>query len=201
VIASTVAGINGIRQHFIDKLLNEIKQQCKKLRARSSPSVLRKTGFSGMTEFDWQKLISEMSTKCPLLLDVILAAMNHAPTEATIDIAPRIGMCYAIMMQARNHELSLVQRMNTILLVEGNARKKVIILIIFLFIAWCRLLVVFYLQSIRETLLTTGTLKKCFPDDEYNLVETSIKINKCYWELLFFCILLFDHPLYTLSII
>jgi hypothetical protein len=128
VIASTVGGINAIRQQFIDKLLNEIKQQCKKLCARSSPSVLRKNGFSGMTEFDWPNLISEMTTNCPLLLDVILAAMNHEPTEPINNIAPRIGMCYAIIMQTRNHELSLVQRMNTILLAEGNARKKVIIL-------------------------------------------------------------------------
>ena len=81
VVASTVAGINAIRQQFIDILLNEIKQQCKKLCARSSPSVLRKTknGFSGMTEFDWHKLISGMSSNCPLLLNTILAAMNHRP--------------------------------------------------------------------------------------------------------------------------
>lgn len=111
-IASTVAGINAIKQQFIDKLLDEIKQQCKELCARSSPSVLRKNGFPGMTEFDWQKLVSEMSTNCPLLLDVMLAAMNHAPTKPIDDIAPRIGMCYAILMQTRNHELSLVQRMN-----------------------------------------------------------------------------------------
>jgi hypothetical protein len=82
-----------------------------------------------MTEFDWPNLISEMATNCPLLLDVILAAMNHELTEPINNIIPRIGMCYAIIMQTRNHELScLVQRMNTILLAKGNARKKVIIL-------------------------------------------------------------------------
>jgi hypothetical protein len=77
VIARTVGGINAIRQQFIDKLLNEIKQQCKKLCARSSPSVLRKNGFSGMTEFDWPNLISEMATNCPLLLDVILGRLSR----------------------------------------------------------------------------------------------------------------------------
>lgn len=53
--------------------------------------------------------------------------MNHSPTKNINDIAPRIGMCYAIMMQTRDQELSLVQRMNTILLAEGNARKVFIL--------------------------------------------------------------------------
>ena len=109
VIATAVAEISVIRQQFIYKLLDEIREQCKKLCTRSSPSVLRKNGFAGMTEFNWHKLISEMSTNCPLLLDVILAVMNHATTKSIDDIAPRIGMCYSIMMQTRNHELSLVQ--------------------------------------------------------------------------------------------
>jgi hypothetical protein len=37
VIARTVGGINAIRQQFIDKLLNEIKQQCKKTMRKIIP--------------------------------------------------------------------------------------------------------------------------------------------------------------------
>jgi len=38
---------------------------------------------------------------------------------------PPLCLCYAVMMQQRNHELSLVQRINTILMSEGKATKKV----------------------------------------------------------------------------
>ena len=54
--------------------------------------------------------------------------MNCYSKEITNEIAPKFGLCYATMMQTRNHELSLLQRFSMILLIEGNAKKKVTIL-------------------------------------------------------------------------
>jgi hypothetical protein len=45
--------------------------------------------------------------------------------EECIEIIPRLGLCYAILMQTRNKDLSLVQRLNTVLLTNGNAKKEV----------------------------------------------------------------------------
>ena len=73
----------------------QVERTCK----RSAPSILRKNGFAGMTEFNQHKIISEMPTNCPLMLDVIMAAMNHTTTKSIEDIAPKIGMCYSIMIQ------------------------------------------------------------------------------------------------------
>ena len=128
VVASAVAGIDVLKQEFNEILLKELQQQCANLCARSNPSVLRKNDFSGMTEFDWQNLVLEMSSRCPLVFHVVRTVMNCYSKEITNEIAPKFGLCYAIMMQTRNHELSLVQRLNTILLTEGNAKKKVTIL-------------------------------------------------------------------------
>ncbi len=75
--------------------------------------------------FDWQKLISEMSSHCPLLFQVAQTVIGCTPKENIEKIAPRLGLCYAVMMQTRKRELSLVQRLNMILLAEGNAKKKV----------------------------------------------------------------------------
>ena len=96
------------------------------------------------------KLISEMSTNCPLIFDVILAAINHATTKSIDDITPRIGMCYSIIMQTRNHELSL----NKILWADKNARKKVIIAHSFSF-NQCKLLVLSLFKSHLFNVLKT----------------------------------------------
>ena len=75
-----------------------------------------------MTGFEWQKLFSEMSKR--FLLGVLLTVMNTAKEECD-KVMPRLGLCYAILMQTRNRELSLVQRLNTVLLTNGNAKKEV----------------------------------------------------------------------------
>jgi hypothetical protein len=77
-----------------------------------------------MAGFEWQKLSSEMSIRCPFLLDVLLTVMDKSKEEC-IEIIPRLGLCYAILMQTRNKDLSLVQRLNTVLLTNGNAKKEV----------------------------------------------------------------------------
>ena len=73
-------------------------------------------------------LISEMSIRYPLVLRGLLTVMDHSSTK---EIAPRLALCYAILMQTRNHELSLVQRLNTVLLIEGNAKKVTIFILQF----------------------------------------------------------------------
>ena len=66
-----------------------------------------------------------MSDRCPVLLDAFLAATGCSKDEVN-SISPRIGLCYAILLQTRNHELSLLQRLNTVLMTHGNAKKQVI---------------------------------------------------------------------------
>ena len=58
---SVVAGIDHdvLKQEFNEILLQELQQQC------ANPSILRKKYFSGMTKFDWQNLVLEMSSRSP----------------------------------------------------------------------------------------------------------------------------------------
>ena len=75
------------------------------------PSKLRMKDFSHMSNFSWDKIISEMSDRCPVLLDALLAATGYSKDEVN-NISPRIGLCYGILLQTRNHELSLLQHLN-----------------------------------------------------------------------------------------
>jgi hypothetical protein len=82
--------------------------------------------FSNMNSFSWDELVTELSDRCPVLFNALLVAMGRSKEEVK-DVGPRIGMCYAILMQTRNHELSLVQRINTVLMTNGGAKKQVTI--------------------------------------------------------------------------
>ena len=62
-----------------------------------------------------------MSNRCPILYDVMKAVSKDSKSAV-----PRLCLCYGILLQERNHELSLIQRVNTVLLSEGNASKQVI---------------------------------------------------------------------------
>ncbi|CAB3983667.1 Hypothetical predicted protein [Paramuricea clavata] len=76
-----------------------------------------------MNSFSWDELVTEMSDRCPVLFNALLVAMRRSKKEVN-DVGPCIGMCYAILMQTRNNELSLVQGFNTVLMTNGGAKKQ-----------------------------------------------------------------------------
>ncbi len=123
-IATAMASVDSLRHNFKENVLHELEQDCKNICLKGEPSELRKNKFGDMAEFEWQKLSSEMSNRCPFLLDVLLRVMDKSKEELS-QIIPRLGLCYAILMQTRNRELSLVQRLNTVLFTHGNAKKEV----------------------------------------------------------------------------
>jgi hypothetical protein len=47
--------------------------------------------FSNMNSFSWDELVTEMSDRCPVLLNALLVAMGHSK-EKVKDVGPRIGM-------------------------------------------------------------------------------------------------------------
>ena len=76
-----------------------------------------------MIQFEWNLLLREMSDRCPFLRDILVAVAKCA--NKSRNHIPPICLCYAILLQQRNRDLNLVQRINTVLLSEGNAKKHV----------------------------------------------------------------------------
>ena len=123
-ITTVLASIDSLNRSFKENVLYELNKECKKLCTKNEPSELRKNCFNDMAAFDWKNLASEMSNRCPFLLDLLLTVMKKTKEDHT-DILPRLGLCCSILMQTRNRELSLVQRLNTVLMTNGNAKKEV----------------------------------------------------------------------------
>lgn len=83
------------------------------------PSILRKNKYPDMVDFSWDALFEELQSRCPILLDV----MSTVVKSKKCDVIPPLGLCYAILMQQRNHELSVIQRINTILFFRGECKE------------------------------------------------------------------------------
>jgi len=123
-IADCLFNIPPLKLQCKAKFLQELNEHCTSLTKRKQPSVLLQKDYPDMVAFDWNVLIKEMSSRCPLLLDIFLTVVQKNKTTLDSVLLP-MGLCYAILMQQRNHELSLVQRINTILLTEGKAKSQV----------------------------------------------------------------------------
>lgn len=102
------------------KLLQQLDTDCTALCTKRNASLLRQKDYNDMVNLDWNKILNEMSCRCPILYDVLTTVVKKLENAV-----PRICLCYGILMQQRNHEMSLIQRINTILLTEGNASKQV----------------------------------------------------------------------------
>lgn len=122
IIVSTMYNVASLKLQFKARLLQELDADCIELCKRKKPSVLRKNKYPDMVDFSWDALFEELQSRCPILLDSMSTVVN---SKKKCDVIPPIGLCYGILMQQRNHELSLIQRINTILFSEGNAKKWV----------------------------------------------------------------------------
>ena len=115
--------ISSLKNQVIYILLQGLDKACTKLCVKKGGSILRNKTYPGMIEFEWDLLLREMSDRCPFLRDVLVTVAKCA--NKSRNHIPPICLCYAILLQQRNRDLNLVQRINTILLSEGNAKKQV----------------------------------------------------------------------------
>lgn len=123
LVAEAVLRIPSVKKHIKYKILQEIDEDCTKLCSKKNGSILQKNDYSDMVKFEWSSLFQEMSVRCSFLRDVLVTVAKCSNKSRNPE--PPICLCYSILLQQRNHELSLVQRINTVLLSEGNAKKMV----------------------------------------------------------------------------
>jgi hypothetical protein len=91
---------------------------------RSNPSVLRQRSFHGLSSETWMtELINEMKTRCPVAHQILSGLLENSiyPEKRN----PALCLIYGIIMFLRCHELSRIQRINSVLLIQGQASVNV----------------------------------------------------------------------------
>ena len=92
---------------------------------RTEPSVLRKRDYNGLSNTAWMdEVIEEIKRRSPMELWKILCAMMDYNLNPTKKLAP-ICMLYGMIMFENCDELTRIQRINTVLLMQGQATTQV----------------------------------------------------------------------------
>ena len=107
-------------------ITDDVSSSCKNLCKRSNGSVLFGTKYQCLLEFDFDLLWNEMTTNIPFLVDIFKAVSGkNGITESATRV--KYGFVYSVLMNERWHELSLMKRVNIVLVIEGGCTKQVFI--------------------------------------------------------------------------
>ncbi|XP_028411476.1 uncharacterized protein LOC114534127 [Dendronephthya gigantea] len=93
---------------------------------RDPPSVLRKRTYAGLCQENWMdEVVSELTTRCPTVAKILSTLLDCDITNPGKKLPP-LCLVYATIMFLRCHELSRIQRINTVILVQGKATTNLI---------------------------------------------------------------------------
>lgn len=101
----------------------DVNTACQKLCRRSDGSVLYGSDYESLKDFSFDRIWQEMETNIPFLITLMNAVSGKSST--TPDLRVKYSFLYSILMSERWHELSVVKRVNTVLVIEGGCTKKV----------------------------------------------------------------------------
>ncbi|CAB4011969.1 PREDICTED: uncharacterized protein LOC107350876 [Paramuricea clavata] len=111
----------------LNMLLREANKQLVNITRRDEPSVLRDGTYGGLSQETWMvEIVNELSTRCLAIAEILSRLLDCSMLDPGKKLPP-ICLIYSIIMFTRCHELSRVQRINTVtvLLTEGKASSNV----------------------------------------------------------------------------
>ena len=110
-------------------IFQEISNNCEYVCTRiKNKSVLHNHTYNGMGNFSFDQIFQELQTKNPVLIELFdaVTGKNGAVDNST---QVKYAVVYAILMNLRWHELSLFQRVISIIAIEGGCTTKVSMLL------------------------------------------------------------------------
>ena len=109
-IAKEILNVDNIKGAIKLQLLKEIDGQCQSLRVRTrgEPSILKNTSVESLKRVDWCNVMKEMKDRAPDILDFIATVAAPRLKKNVDGQVPPVCMIYAMMMNQRWQELSLV---------------------------------------------------------------------------------------------
>ncbi|XP_028403965.1 uncharacterized protein LOC114526566 [Dendronephthya gigantea] len=109
-------------------VLKSVNEQCKNLcvKTKGIPSVMRVTRKSqrDLKSFKWIDVLRELKDRSPDILEFLLTIAVPSKLKCTWQQIPPVCTAFGILMNQRCRELSLIQKINTVILGSSNATKK-----------------------------------------------------------------------------
>lgn len=83
-----------------------------------------------LQNFNWESMLEELEKRAPDVLDFLATIAVPKPKDNNEKKVPALCAAYGVLMNSRWKELSLVQKINSIILGVGNATAKVLLILI-----------------------------------------------------------------------
>ena len=112
-----------IRKHVIHKVGKVVQSEVASLCSGKRKSVFQCQMKEELTRFKFQDVIHEMQKYAPTLLSILLDATKtrrSRPNQTAV-----IAMCTAMICKLRRPEMSIVQKILSLILYAGHSAKKV----------------------------------------------------------------------------
>ena len=108
-------------------LLKDVSLSSAKLCKRSQGSVLYGNDYQSLKDFSYNNIWMELKYNFPILVEFMSAIAGEGRKMEDIgeSLFFEYSFLYSILMSERWHELNLVKRVNTVLIVEGGCTKRV----------------------------------------------------------------------------
>ena len=114
--------VSGSLEDMTTKVLLGADRELIEIARRSEPSVLTQRTYDGMSVANWMpEVIAELSTRCPTVYQILARLLESSYRPERKNSA----MCFIYGVISRFHELSRIQRINTVLLIQGQTSVNV----------------------------------------------------------------------------
>ena len=119
------AGLNSLYMLFVYQvdsvsMIDKANKELVEVARRTEPSVLRERSYEGMAADNWMSEVkNELSTRCPVVNEILSVLLDTGYKSERKE--PALCLIYGIIMYLRCHELSRIQRINSIFLTHGQA--------------------------------------------------------------------------------
>ena len=110
----------------VDAVVRQMQLQCEALVSTKFNSILRRKGKDDALQFNWESVLQEWEKQAPSFLKsaACTPAVRNAQSIPTKAIPP-VCMTGAILLKVRNQNMSVLQRIISMLLNAGHVSKKV----------------------------------------------------------------------------
>ena len=115
-----------LRKALINRPCLELDKECKKI-TRRKKSVLKCSSLEDLKKFKWSNLMKEWKREAPILYKVLraIAVSSQYSKKKMQSLKPIIGSAGAMLLKARNAQMSAVHHLVGLSLFLGHTRKKV----------------------------------------------------------------------------
>ena len=125
VIAGECLKMPKLRNYIINKIGKLTRVELCKLCSQKNISILRDHSKDMLISFSWNAFEAELLGTAPVFLSILRACTETKQTR--VNRTAVVGMCAALILKHHFSEMSLIQKIISLVLYAGNSDKQVIV--------------------------------------------------------------------------